>query len=104
MRTSQCKSGKDKSHCVWSYWFATFSIVLAPYPWSHKNGDGYVNYVLARTSHLGDHEACNLRSLGARTANRSTKTIPIIPPTAAAWGALQTSAIAPEDMLPKANA
>ena len=75
-----------------------------PHPWSHKNVDGYVNCGLARTSHPGDHDACNLRSLGARTANRSTKTIPIIPTTAAAWGALQTSAIAPEDMLPKAKA
>ena len=73
-------------------------------PWSHKNGDGYVNYVLARTSHPKDHDACNLRSLGARTANRSTKTIPNVPTTAAAWGALQTSAIAPEDMLSKAKA
>ena len=53
-------------------------------PWSHKNGDVYVNYVLARTSHLGDHDACNLRSLGASTANRSTKMIPIVPTTAAA--------------------
>ena len=104
MRTSQCRSGKYKSHCAWSCWFATFSIVLAPHPWFHKNGDGYVNCGLARTSHPGDYDACNLRSLGARTANRSTKTIPIIPTTAAAWGALQTSAIVPEDKLPKAKA
>jgi len=44
------------------------------------------------------------RSLGAKTANKSTSTIPATPTIFAARGAPQRLAIAPEDMLPRAKA